>query len=486
MEQKHTGGTNAVGRFISALRRANGMTQKELGDRLFVSDKTVSRWERGECDPELSLIPAIAEIFGITTDELLRGERDPQRSGAVASEGKTARGDRQFRSMLRGRLLRYRNLSLVSVGLMLTGLFAAALFNLALTSGTVGFCVGAVFLLAGGICQICLAANARIESDPDGETGDGAREGEIRRANSDVTRALLKVLALGIALFAFLLPTAVLTDPYTGLVFSYWLLYGGIFAGVALLAFGLVYVLWVRERLIRRGFLYYEEETVARFGAERRLLARTATVALAVALFLGAGIAVPEAVGVDAFARREVFDTYEAFEAYMEAHKKDRGPIYAQNGDAVYEEVVHPNVTVVTPSGETLSGSGEVFVSPEGDAEILPDESIAPEEDGDYGALTRDPETGHPIRTVEDGEGKVLSRYIYNSSYIAAIEFSFDVSEDGLPVRVITREARMEAFRICNGISALLWRLIAVDLLAAAAFWLLSVRKGRRRGAEGR
>ena len=63
-----------IGKFISALRKANGMTQKELGEKLFVSDKTVSRWECDECTPELSLIPSIAEIFGVTTDELLRGE----------------------------------------------------------------------------------------------------------------------------------------------------------------------------------------------------------------------------------------------------------------------------------------------------------------------------------------------------------------------------------------------------------------------------
>ena len=65
-----------IGKFIAVLRKANGMTQQDLGEKLFVSDKTVSRWERDECNPDLSLIPAIAEIFGITTDELLRGERN--------------------------------------------------------------------------------------------------------------------------------------------------------------------------------------------------------------------------------------------------------------------------------------------------------------------------------------------------------------------------------------------------------------------------
>ena len=74
-----------IGKFISALRKANGMTQKELGEKLFVSDKTVSRWECDECTPELSLIPSIAEIFGITTDELLCGERNNPDRKAIYS-----------------------------------------------------------------------------------------------------------------------------------------------------------------------------------------------------------------------------------------------------------------------------------------------------------------------------------------------------------------------------------------------------------------
>ena len=64
-----------IGQFIAILRKANGMTQKDLAEKLNVSDKAVSRWERDECAPDLSLIPVIAEIFQVTTDELLRGER---------------------------------------------------------------------------------------------------------------------------------------------------------------------------------------------------------------------------------------------------------------------------------------------------------------------------------------------------------------------------------------------------------------------------
>ena len=69
MEKKTIGG------FIAALRKANGMTQKDLAERLNVSDKTVSRWERDDGAPDLAVIPVIAEIFDVTCDELLRGAR---------------------------------------------------------------------------------------------------------------------------------------------------------------------------------------------------------------------------------------------------------------------------------------------------------------------------------------------------------------------------------------------------------------------------
>ncbi len=64
-----------IGAFIAVLRKAAGMTQRELAEKLNVSDKAVSRWERDETLPDLTLIPVLAEMFGVTADELLRGQR---------------------------------------------------------------------------------------------------------------------------------------------------------------------------------------------------------------------------------------------------------------------------------------------------------------------------------------------------------------------------------------------------------------------------
>ena len=57
MEKKTIGG------FIAALRKANGMTQKDLAEKLNVSDKTVSRWERDECAPDITLIPGGQPVY---------------------------------------------------------------------------------------------------------------------------------------------------------------------------------------------------------------------------------------------------------------------------------------------------------------------------------------------------------------------------------------------------------------------------------------
>ncbi len=63
-----------VGNFICELRREKGITQVELGARLNVTNKAVSRWENGRGLPDSSLLLPLAEILGVTVDEILRGE----------------------------------------------------------------------------------------------------------------------------------------------------------------------------------------------------------------------------------------------------------------------------------------------------------------------------------------------------------------------------------------------------------------------------
>lgn len=65
---------NNIGKVISFMRKKKQMTQRELADLLYVTDKTVSRWETGVYMPDLSMIPLLAEILDVSTYELLTGQ----------------------------------------------------------------------------------------------------------------------------------------------------------------------------------------------------------------------------------------------------------------------------------------------------------------------------------------------------------------------------------------------------------------------------
>ena len=63
-----------TGKLIMDLRKEKGWTQKQLADCLHLSDKTISKWERGIGCPDISLLPALARLFGIDSRPLLDGE----------------------------------------------------------------------------------------------------------------------------------------------------------------------------------------------------------------------------------------------------------------------------------------------------------------------------------------------------------------------------------------------------------------------------
>ena len=63
------------GAFLAALRKEKGLTQRELAQRIFVSDKAVSKWERGAGLPDVALLIPLAEALDVTVTELLEGRR---------------------------------------------------------------------------------------------------------------------------------------------------------------------------------------------------------------------------------------------------------------------------------------------------------------------------------------------------------------------------------------------------------------------------
>lgn len=63
-----------IGKFIADLRKQNGLTQEQLGERIGVTNKTISRWETGCYMPSIDMFEALAETFNISINELLAGE----------------------------------------------------------------------------------------------------------------------------------------------------------------------------------------------------------------------------------------------------------------------------------------------------------------------------------------------------------------------------------------------------------------------------
>ena len=65
-----------IGNLINKLRKEKGMTQLQLAERLHISDKTVSKWERGQGCPDVSLLTDLSRVFGVDLEKLLSGQLD--------------------------------------------------------------------------------------------------------------------------------------------------------------------------------------------------------------------------------------------------------------------------------------------------------------------------------------------------------------------------------------------------------------------------
>ncbi len=88
------------------------MTQQEVADKLNVSNKTVSKWERDEGCPEIMMLPALAELYSVTVDEILRGERIIR---AESEERKNEKSEERLKYLSEKATVRFTNCSIISV-----------------------------------------------------------------------------------------------------------------------------------------------------------------------------------------------------------------------------------------------------------------------------------------------------------------------------------------------------------------------------------
>ena len=254
-----------MGKFIAELRKANGMTQSELAEKLLVSDKTVSRWENDEFTPGISLLPEIADIFGITVDELLRGERNnPEREDCGAEERKTnanEKSDKQSNLMLDKKSRKYTALTCVSISITVVGMLVGLLLRI-FAGWLLDVTTTAVFTVAAEICQIIFAIDAFIKPNKD----------EMLSART----AMFNRRVVGIAVWFSILNLSIpmnLTLTFEQIVvhaMSY-----GLFPGLAVTQIVFLYIIYafvVRKILISRNMISYGEEETKILNFNTKLL----------------------------------------------------------------------------------------------------------------------------------------------------------------------------------------------------------------------
>lgn len=221
-----------IGSFIAVLRKANGLTQKELADKLGISDKAVSRWERDETAPDISLIPTVAEILGVTTDELLRGERitDISFDGARTSE----RSEKQIKTLLKNTRTKLYTRTLICILIAVVGLFAAMICNCVFYKMMLGFIVACIFISTSVVLGIIFTYLAR--SSISEEDMESAIIAETRKY---IIKKETLVFYVNAVIFAFCLPLCIF-GVNTGIAISAWLVLGGLMALAALLICAIV------------------------------------------------------------------------------------------------------------------------------------------------------------------------------------------------------------------------------------------------------
>ena len=252
-----------IGAFIAVLRKARGLTQRQLAEMLNVSDKTVSRWERDEGCPDLSLIPVLAEIFSVSCDELLRGERLPGERTEQDRVKDAQRSEKQRKYLITAAMSRFRNRSYIAVLLPLLGLTAAAAANFGFSRGRLGFFLGLPFLLAAALCQVIFRNHGLLwAGEPEGTELGGFR----------FSLLYITELSLGVDLcvLAALLPLLSLENATAALHADSWLTAGGAAAAGTAALTGIV-CWFINGKLRERPEHAVEEKAEEKYRKNHRL-----------------------------------------------------------------------------------------------------------------------------------------------------------------------------------------------------------------------
>ena len=456
-----------IGSFISALRRAAGMTQRDLAEQLNVSDKAVSRWERDESAPDLTLLPLIADLFGITVDELLRGQRNtPAPGGAptgerLAQEHAPAAPDTKRQKMLFGnRLRKQRMLNYIPLGLFAVGVIAALLCNYAACRAALGFFLGLLFEVAAVICALAFAGAAMPVAEDDFDP----------MLLQDYKKSVIRAAYLPVLL-------AVLTLPMSLLLLIIWWSYGPTFGfdSTALVWLLLLTPLWallareigkfvVLPRIDRRFSVQESERECERRCGVGKLAKKCAmTVVLAMILpILSMVVLNSGAFDSDTlFAKGTTVDNFEAFAAYMASEGR-----FGTTDD--WDEEDFNRSTWYYTRNSSVDG---FFVEIQESVPML-DPSMSEGEPDE-----QEPERENfQHRVIMDEEENILVEFDWINADVAHIDWSFDENENGMPATVYTAQQLRQSHSLYDTLVLLLGLVIAAIPLGGVVVYAVKRR----------
>lgn len=118
--------TKAMSLFLKELRKERGLTQEQAAEALFVSPKTVSRWETGATIPDLETLLQLAEFYQVDVKELIDGRRfgPDEAPDAAAREKSALHAAAEYSSHKEKRSVRRTVLTLLAVFLAIAGIYA--------------------------------------------------------------------------------------------------------------------------------------------------------------------------------------------------------------------------------------------------------------------------------------------------------------------------------------------------------------------------
>ena len=424
MEKKTIGG------FIAALRKANGMTQKDLAVLLNVSDKTISRWERDDGAPDLAAIPAIAEIFDVTCDELLRGERKSpaERAEAAEESDTTPKAEKQRQRLLTSTLSQYKNRTYIAMGISVAGMIAALICNLAFLKAVLGFFLGAIFFAASMVCQAVFVNNAFFCVED-----AGLDTGCLSDFKRNVISYAEKSIGLNIIFIGFTSPM-ILIDAYLGLGSDSLLIWGSIGAAVFLLLYAIV-LHFLHASFFKKGvyILSEKEATVYRHNQKLKRSCAMILIVLLTVTFVGHHLAT-SIWGPYSIMKGTTFEDYDSFIVYMEQDIPAAPRYYFNRGSvAVETPVAHEEIGPTTYYDEYGN-------------EISEEEAMT--------------------RRLEDQNGNVVCEYIDRNESVISLRYT---PGDGtiLPITVCTEDDLLEARQTAAVRHVIFGTIYCVEVLAA-------------------